>query len=270
MNDLRRELAPVTDDAWKEIEYEAQRTLKTYLAARKLVDFEGPLGWERSAVNRGRVRRLDPAPTAEVEARLRIVQPLVELRVPFELPRDELDDVTRGADDADLQAVTDAARKLAFAEDALVFSGYEAAGVTGIAPGSAHMPLALSEDYTQFPHLTTQAVEFVRESGIRGPYALALGPTPYNALLKTTAPGGFPILRHVERLVDGPIIWAPALVGAVLLSLRGGDFVLTVGRDISIGYLDHDSASVRLYLEESVTFRLLTPEAAIALDVAPA
>jgi uncharacterized linocin/CFP29 family protein len=50
-----------------------------------------------------------------------------------------------------------------------------------------------------------------------------------------------------------------------VLSLRGGDAELVVGQDWSIGYLDHDARDVRLYLQETFTFRVLTPEAAVPL-----
>jgi uncharacterized linocin/CFP29 family protein len=73
------------------------------------------------------------------------------------------------------------------------------------------------------------------------------------------------VVEHVRRLLDGPIVWAPAVDGAVVLSLRGGDFELTVGQDLSIGYLEHTATSVRLYLQESFTFRVLEPEAAVPL-----
>ena len=46
MNHLLRELAPITDEAWEQIDAEARRSLKHYLAARRLMDFEGPLGWD--------------------------------------------------------------------------------------------------------------------------------------------------------------------------------------------------------------------------------
>jgi uncharacterized linocin/CFP29 family protein len=69
----------------------------------------------------------------------------------------------------------------------------------------------------------------------------------------------------VRDLIDGPLVWAPGLDGAVVLSMRGGDFQLTVGQDFSIGYLDHDAERVRLYIEESFTFWLQTPEAAVPL-----
>jgi uncharacterized linocin/CFP29 family protein len=74
------------------------------------------------------------------------------------------------------------------------------------------------------------------------------------------------VIEHVRRLLDGPIVWAPALNGAAVISLRGGDFELTVGQDFSIGYLEHSAAAVRLYLQESFTFRVLSPEAAVPLS----
>jgi uncharacterized linocin/CFP29 family protein len=50
-----------------------------------------------------------------------------------------------------------------------------------------------------------------------------------------------------------------------VLSQRGGDFELTIGQDFSIGYLSSDATSVSLYLEESLSFRINTPGAAVHL-----
>jgi len=47
MNHLFREKAPITAAGWEEIEQEARRTLRALLAARRVVDFKGPLGWAR-------------------------------------------------------------------------------------------------------------------------------------------------------------------------------------------------------------------------------
>jgi len=57
----------------------------------------------------------------------------------------------------------------------------------------------------------------------------------------------------------------PAVNGAVVLSLRKGDFELSIGTDLSIGYQSHTDKVVRLYLVETMAFRVLTPEAAVAL-----
>ena len=109
MNNLHRELAPISDAAWSQIEEEATRTIKRYLAARRVVDVQGPGGMALSAVGTGHLRNLT-APGDGIVARQREVKPLVELRVPFELDRQQIDDVERGADDSDWQPVKDAAQ----------------------------------------------------------------------------------------------------------------------------------------------------------------
>jgi uncharacterized linocin/CFP29 family protein len=264
MNDLLRALAPVSDRAWTAIEDEARRSLKTALAARKLVDFVGPLGWESSAVSLGRTRPVERAPRPGVEARLRRVQPLVELRTPFELSRDELEALGRGAHDPDLDAVRLAAHNAALAEDRVVFHGYPEAGIRGINEGGAPGKCTITADYAEYPSAVAEAINRLRDAGVDGPYAIALGPRCYTGLTKSTT-GGFPVIEHVRRLIDGPIVWAPGVDGATVLSVRGGDFELTVGQDFSIGYLDHTATTVSLYLQESMTFRVLSPEAAVPL-----
>ncbi len=267
MSALLRELAPVSGGAWEMIEEEAKRTLKLKLAARKLVDFTGPLGWEASAVPTGRVKRLNDAPAERVQAHLREVQPLVELRVPFELSREELDAVVRGAKDPVLDPVREAAGAAALAEDRAVFRGFSAAGIKGIVEEAAAARLTLTDDYQAYPGVVAEAVNKLHLAGVEGPYGIALGPRCYTGLTKTTQ-GGYPVMEHVRRLLDGPLVWAPAVDGAVVLSLRGGDFELTVGQDLSIGYLEHTASVVRLYLQESFTFRVLSAEAAVPLAYA--
>ncbi len=268
MNDLLRELAPVSAEAWKEIEAEAKRTLKAMLAARKLVDFDGPLGWGAGAVSLGRTQPIRKSPQEGVQAKLRKVQPLVELRVPFELSREELEAAGRGAKDIALDPVREAARAAALAEDRAVFHGYAEAGIGGIVDASAKGKCAITEDYTQYLASVAEALHTLRTAGIGGPYAIALGPRCFTGLGKTLL-GGFPAIEQLRRLLDGPIVSSPAVDGAVVMSTRGGDFELTVGQDFSIGYLDHTATSVRLYLQESMTFRVLSPEAAVPLAYAP-
>ena len=102
-------------------------------------------------------------------------------------------------------------------------------------------------------------MERLKRSGVNGPYAIALGPRCYTGVIETTERGGYPVLEHLRLITGGPVVWAPAVDGAVVVSLRGGDFELEVGQDFSIGYLDHDAEGVTLYLEESVTFRCDQP-----------
>ena len=266
MDDLYRSLAPISKAAWAEIDEEAKSTLKRTLAARRLVDFVGPLGWSTSAVNMGRTTTLNPQPADGVIAAQRVVKPLVEFRIPFELKRSELDAVDRGAKDADLDPVRLAALAIAKAEDRTVFHGYEAAGIEGIFDAAPSGALSLSADYERYPAVVAKATSILRAAGIDGPYAIALGPRCYTGLTQTSTSAGYPIIKHVERLLDGPVIWAPGVDGAAVISMRGGDFEMSVGRDLSIGYHDHSGETVSLYIEESFTFSVLGPEAAVPLS----
>jgi uncharacterized linocin/CFP29 family protein len=263
MNNLHRELAPISDAAWAQIEEEASRTLKRYLAARRVVDVEGPRGPTLSAVGTGHLTRIE-APAEGILARQRIVKPVVELRVPFELGRQQIDDVERGANDPDWQPVKDAAKRIAFAEDRAVFEGYKPGGIEGIRQGTSNPVMTLPTDLRDYPDVIAQALSRLRLVGVNGPYSVLLSADAYTGLSETRD-HGYPVLEHIKRLVNGEIIWAPAISGGFVLTTRGGDFDLHIGQDVSIGYSSHTDAAVTLYLQETFTFLLLTSEAAVAL-----
>lgn len=263
MNHLFRDLAPVSDLGWTAIEEEATRSLRHFLAARKLVDFDGPHGWDSAAVNTGRVRTLST--TGPGGAAVREAQALVEVRVPFVVSRAELAAIDRGADDADLDSVIAAARTAAETEDEACFAGWADAGISGIVDRSPHARLAIPGDYRSFPEQVAKAVSTLLQAGVGGPYAVAVGSDCYAGLLETTDEHGRPVLEDVRRLAEGGVVWAPALAGAVVLSIRGGDYCLHVGQDWSIGFSGSSATEVELYLEESLTFRVMTPESAVVL-----
>jgi uncharacterized linocin/CFP29 family protein len=264
MNNLHRELAPISDAAWSQIEEETARTFKRHLAGRRVIDVEGPCGVALSAVGTGHLRNVAP-PLDGVVARQREVNPLVELRVPFELDRQQIDDVERGANDSDWQPAKDAARLLAFAEDRAIFEGYAAGGIAGVRKGTSNPIMTLPTDIRDYPDAIAQGVSQLRLVGVNGPYSVLLSADAYTGLSETRD-HGYPVLDHIKRLIDGEIIWAPAITGAFVLTTRGGDFDFHIGEDVSIGYLSHDDKTVRLYLEETFTFLLLTTEASVALS----
>jgi uncharacterized linocin/CFP29 family protein len=160
--------------------------------------------------------------------------------------------------------VKEAARKIAFAEDRAVFDGFAAAGIQGIREGASNASVVLPADAKGYPGAVAQAVSRLRLAGVNGPYALVLGADAYTAA-SGGSDDGYPILHHVEREVDGGVIWAPAIKGGFVLSTRGGDFELDIGQDISIGYLSHSGAEIELYLQGTFTFQMLTSEAAVVL-----
>jgi len=263
MNNLHRELAPISEAAWADIEQETTRTLKRYLAGRRVVDVHAPGGVGLSAVGTGHLKTIK-APDEGILARQREVKAMVELRVPFELDRQQIDDVERGANDSDWQPAKEAAQKIAYAEDRAIFEGYAAAGIGGIRQGTSNPILTLPTDVRHYPDAIAQALNQLRLVGVNGPYSVLLSADAYTALAETSD-NGYPVLEHIRKLVKDEIIWAAAITGAFVLTTRGGDFDLHIGQDVSIGYLSHTDSVVRLYLQETLTFLLLTTEAAVAL-----
>jgi uncharacterized linocin/CFP29 family protein len=264
MNHLLREHAPITESGWHLLDREARERLTPALGARKLVDFSGPHGWEHSATNLGRTEPLPAGPAEGVSGLRRRVLPLAEMRADFEVSRAELRDADRGADDIDLAALDTAAHRIAVAENVAVLQGWPGV-VGGIVESASHEPIPLGDAGGGYARAVTGAVERLLESGVAGPYGLALGTAQYRLVTETVETSGYLLREHLQTIVEGPITWAPGVSGAVVLSLRGGDFVFDSGQDVSIGYDSHDGLTVRLYLEQSFSFHVATPEAAVAL-----
>jgi uncharacterized linocin/CFP29 family protein len=265
MNNLHRELAPISDVAWASMEAEGRRTFCEDIAGRRVVDVTGPAGLELAAVGTGHVSDLPSSGTA-VRVRRRDAVPIVELRVTFAISRQAVDDVTRGAKNVDWQPVKDAARELAFAEDRIIVDGLAAAGIDGMRSNLIYPPLPLPKEVCHYPATVANALSTLRLGGVAGPYRLLLSAEVHTILMET-ADHGYPIRDHIERVLgdDGEIVWAPAIDGALVVSTRGGDFELHLGQDTSIGYLGHDSDTIKLYIEESMTFQVHAAEAAVAL-----
>lgn len=265
VNHLLRELAPISTAGWELLDQEAKERLVAALGARKLVDFAGPRGWSFSATRLGRTEP-GVATSAGVNARRRRVLPVTELRADFEVSREELAANDRGAPDADLAALDEAAMRIATAENRAVFHGWAEAGIAGITEVSPHAPVPFSAKVDDYPKRVAKAVAALLRAGVDGPYGLALSPDDYTVAIETAEHGGYPLFDHLRKILGGPIVWAPGVRGAVVLSLRGGDFLFESGQDLSLGFHHSDAQSVHLYLEESFTFRVATPEAAVELS----
>ncbi len=265
MDHLLRSHAPITASGWAELDREAETRLRTSLVARRLVELVGPHGWDYSATNLGRVAAVDAVSVDGVSLATRQVLPVVELRVPFSVSRAELMDSDRGAADLQLDALDAAALSIAVAENILVVHGGPEVGLVGITEASPHEPVSLGVDLSEYPSQVAAAVETLLSAGINGPFALALGPEAFTGVIETTESGGYLLLDHLRRILDGPVVRGPGIRGGVVVSRRGGDFALECGQDLAIGYDHHDTDEVHLYLEETFTFRAAAPEAAVWL-----
>jgi uncharacterized linocin/CFP29 family protein len=260
MDLLKREHAPVAAAAWELIDDTARQVMKTHLTARRFVDVAGPHGLGFPAVGLG---RLETGEADGIAYGVHRVLPLVELRVRFQIDMWELDNIARGSRDPDVAPLIEAARRAAQFEERAVFQGFAPGGIRGLLEAAERQaePLLLEAD--PFLDAVGRAVLDLRHRGVQGPYALVVGSKAFRFL--ATLQGGYPLLRQVERLVDGPLLQSEMVDGGILVSTRGGDAELTLGADFGVGYEHHDTKKLHLFVGESFTFRVLDPTAFVPL-----
>lgn len=266
MNMLRTEFAPISPASWDEINALVRETLTANLAARKFCDVAGPFGVSFAAVAQGRLEVPARQDKDAVRYGVHRVLPLVESRASFSVNIWELDNIDRGAKDIELTAVIEAARKIAAFEDAAVFNGFKDAGIVGLnqaAAGSAKIPLALDKD--ALIDAVSEAQLRLKKEGIGGPVNFVVNPALWK-FLAHVVPGGS-LASIVKKQIGGSIIYSETVDGALLAANRTGDLELTVGQDFAIGYEGHDSKKVDLFITESFTFRVITPEAVVPFTV---
>ena len=260
-NWLRREAAPLSAKVWEEIDRLAMSMAKQTLVARKLADFDGPRGWEHVATQLGTFR---PATTSKPTGAARVSLPdvmlLPEIRRDFTIPWRVIDAYERVGPTLESDAIDEAAREMALAEDRLVF--YGGADVPGILTHSETIRVALSDWSIPGRSVTDllTAVERLDEIGVKGPYEAVLSPPHYYSYLRSTVEGGYPAEKQLGIVIE-KVHSSPVVDGAVLLSTRGGDFIITVGGDFSVGYRWHDDHAIHLFCVETVAAQLLTPRA---------
>lgn len=263
MDMLKRSLAPLTQEAWHEIEERATEVLKTHLSARKVVKVEGPKGWGYNALPKGRLQLIEEEP-GEVCTGLYNVQPLVESRITFELDRWEMDNIIRGAKDADLKPLEEAAEKIALFEENAVYNGYIDGQIDGLTEIAAHQ-LELGNDANSIMEALSKAVLLLRSAYAQGPYTLVVGDAGWSRINMIV--NGYPLKKIIEELLGSSIVYTPTLEGALLLPYDHDNLELTIGQDFSIGYESHNSQKVKLFITESFTFRVLDPGIVIHFTV---
>jgi uncharacterized linocin/CFP29 family protein len=252
--------APIAPEVWKTLEADVKEVLEEHLVGRRVVDFDGPHGLGFAALNLG---VLEPRDLGQnLSAGVRSVLPLVEVRVPFELSRTVLDARERGAPDLDDDPALEAARRLAELEDRAIFYGLDAAGIRGQLAVSSQRPISLGREVPSIIDAVTQALLALDEASVKGPYTVVLGDSAYR---KLAAAPEYPPLRQLRELLGDRVLHSRVLRGGVVLSERGGDYQLSVGQDAAIGYRAHDGERVSLYLVESFTFLVNSPEAIVGL-----
>ena len=260
---LRRGAAPLSEKVWKEVDEIAGSMFKQTVVARRILEFDGPRGWNHVATQLG---TFNPAQTPQYSGKVRFSVPdvmlLTELRADFTIPWIDIDIFERVGPRLEARSIEDAARDMALAEDALTF--YGTSTNSGILSSRDTPRMALS-NWTQPGRLVADllgAIEKLDTLGVKGPYEAVFSPHHYYSYLRQTGEGGaYPAAKQLG-IVIAKVYNSPVIDGALVFSTRGGDFLITVGGDFTVGYRWHDETAVHLFCVETVAAQLLTPEAA--------
>ncbi|MFO7615400.1 MAG: family 1 encapsulin nanocompartment shell protein [Bacteroidales bacterium] len=261
MDLLKKNLAPITDKAWGEINEQSEAIFRSALSVRKFADVDGPHGISMGAVPLGRTAIPKNQETKEILYGIQEVLPLVEVRSAFNLNLWELDNADRGAKDINLDALVKAARRMAAFEEKAIYNGLKEANIKGMINSSGHRTMEFPKDPSKILHSVTEAVTKLNTAAVEGPYSMVLDTEKWEKI--SSYVNGYPLRLQLQQLLGGSLILAENLKGAMLVSERGGDFRLTLGQDISIGYETHNRNEVLLYFTEAFTFQLLEPAAII-------
>jgi len=264
MNRLRRELAPITSAAWTEIEDQARRLLTNTMSLRRVVDVSGPYGPAYGAAAKGRLVVPKDQPDSTATVGVNRVQPLIECRVPFELNVWELDNIERGATDIDLDPLERACWDLVRFEEETVFKGFGHADLESLLELAAQPSVSSGGEMSNYLEAVAEASTQLQKSMVEGPYALVVPENVWRYLASMI--DGRPMRRHVEYLLDGPVIFSPFIPQSMLVSMRGGDLELVLGEDVSVGFDGATKQQVDLYLTESFTFRVHDPNALVFIQ----
>jgi uncharacterized linocin/CFP29 family protein len=252
---LYRDLAPITKEAWAEIDSRAADVLKSFLSARKVVKVNGPKGLDYNVLTEGRLGEVSKS--KDIDFATYNVLPLTEARIEFDMNRWELDNISRGAKDIDFAPLEDALEKLALFEENAVYNGLKKAGIEGLKASAAKKPIKFGEDASSIIEAVTSGVIALRESFATGSYTLVVGKEAYKRIISQGV--GYPLNKRIESLIQGKIVLSHVVEGAYLLPYNDENLELTIGKDYTIGYQSHDREKVRFHISESFTFRVLDP-----------
>lgn len=254
MDFLKRELAPITANGWKEIEERATAVLSKELSARKFIRVTGPLGRDITSVTTG---RMDVKTKDDIKYGVYKIQPLTESRICFPLSRWELDNIERGAKDVDYSSLDDGVRKAAKFEEEAIFKGLEDGQIDGIYKSSSYETLDFGKTADETLKAIFDGILKLDAAFAKKPYVVVVSNEKWYYL--NTIVKEYSLPEKLEKILGQKIVVSKSIDGAILLPFDDENIELVIGEDYAIGYQNHNESVVELFVTESFTFRVLDP-----------
>ncbi|MFW5889407.1 MAG: family 1 encapsulin nanocompartment shell protein [Bacillota bacterium] len=253
MDIFKRSIAPISDEAWEEINERAEEVINSQLTTRKSLKVNGPFGLSYTSVPTG---RLDLVDTNESNVKLGLYnnQKLLETRISFELSQWELDNILRGAKDIELDNLEAAAKELARFEDDVIYNGNKAVNITGLMNEAAHKKSIKLDSQDILVNISNALID-LKNSFVEGPFNFVVSKDLYVALNKVH---GSKLLKNiVEGMIGGKVVISEMIKGGLLLPVNHDDIEFSLGQEYTVGYESHDTKNIKLFIMNSFTLRVL-------------
>lgn len=260
MEFLKRELAPITNKAWEEIEERAKSVLSNNLSGRRAINVCPPKGRSFEGISTGRMglKQKD-----DLFYGVYKIQPLVETRISFVLNRWELDNIERGAKDVNFDALDEAVKKAAKFEDSAIFYGLPEACIEGL-KSSAHPVQKFGTTDEETIKSMIAGIKLLRDSTAKKPYILVVSEEKWVYLNTVSKDPEF--LKKLEKMIGNPIVVSENVKEAFLMPYDDENLELALGMDYSIGYQDSDDVNVKLFITSSFAFRVLDKSLVVVFE----
>lgn len=253
---LYRDLAPVSQEAWDEMEETLMEVFRTYLSARKVVKVVGPKGFDYNVISEGRLDRIEEE-SGLCHGNYKVL-PLTEVRIEFEMNKWELDNIVRGAKDINYDNLEKAAEKVALFEEDAIYNGCEKAQIKGLIKSAEKEDMKFGKDAKEILDSIAEGMIELRRAYQEGPFTLVVGEEAYRRIVSQGS--NYPLEKRIENLTGKGIVYSHVLDGALLIPYNHDDLEMTIGQDLSLGYQSSDNKNIRFFITESFAFRVLDPD----------
>ncbi len=265
MKFLNRETSPIAAAIWTQIDSVFTPMLSQRLKLRSIVGFTS-VPFETDAVATGKLKTLSSVKELTLSARKPIA--MVEIRYDFDLPKSIVEAFKRDKPDFDDTVFKEVTNRFSAVENSLILEGLKEADIEGILSKIPSKPIHAKHTKGLIDAVALMMVAFKAEF-VEGPYKLVLSTA---TLIKMVAEseGGISVKSRLETLLGADFFVVCESIGddkILALSQRGGDFVLYNGLDVSIGFSEEKADSYALFITESCTFRIISPEAAVLITL---
>ena len=265
MKFLNRETSPISAAVWSQIDGVFAPMLSQRLKLRSAVGFS-PVPFETDAIPTGNLKPLSASNGVELSVREPVR--MIELRYEFDLPKSVVEAFKRDKPDFDDTVFKKASNHFSAAENALILEGVKEAGIEGILKNIPRKPIHAKNTKGLVDAVASMMATFGGDF-VEGPYKLVLSTATLIKMVGESE-GGVSIKSRIENLLGANFFVVCEGIGddkILALSQRGGDFAFYNALDVSLGYAGEKEGSYTLFLTESCTFRIVTPEAALLITL---